>query len=268
MACGGPAGEAGRGTLLPREQLGALLGIFGLAERTGVARFFQIDQLLADGGLDRTALAVADGGDATAEQKQGGRDEEQARKARGGFHDEGGCVVGVAIGGRVAIRSAEGKGSTFRMTLPLTLAVMEGMVFSVANETYIMPLANIVECLRLTPKDIQTAAMGGHFLVIRGEVIPLIYLWQFFSIANAKSANHEGVVVVIEVEGGTKAGVVVDEIRGQQQVVVKSIESNYGKIEGAAAATVLGDGQVALILDADAFGRLVSARGGGQRAVH
>jgi len=172
-----------------------------------------------------------------------------------------------AIGGRVAIRSVEGQGSTFRMTLPLTLAVMEGMVFSVASETYIMPLANIVECLRLTPKDIQTAAMGGHFLVIRGEVIPLIYLWQYFSIDNAKSEKSEGVVVVIDVEGGTKAGVVVDEIRGQQQVVVKSIESNYGKIDGAAAATVLGNGQVALILDADAFGRMVSIRGG-QRAAH
>ena len=171
-----------------------------------------------------------------------------------------------AIGGRVAIRSAEGKGSTFRMTLPLTLAVMEGMVFSVATETYIMPLANIVECLRLTPQVVQTAAMGGHFLVIRGEVIPLIYLWQFFNIKNAKSVKLEGVVVVIEVEGGTKAGVVVDEIRGQQQVVVKSIESNYGKIDGAAAATVLGEGQVALILDADAFGRMVSARAGSQRS--
>lgn len=173
-----------------------------------------------------------------------------------------------AIGGRVAIRSAEGKGSTFRMTLPLTLAVMEGMVFSVATETYIMPLANIVECLRLTPQVVQTAAMGGHFLVIRGEVIPLIYLWQYFNINNAKSVKLEGVVVVIEVEGGTKAGVVVDEIRGQQQVVVKSIESNYGKIDGAAAATVLGDGQVALILDADAFARMVSARAGSQRSVH
>lgn len=171
-----------------------------------------------------------------------------------------------AIGGRVSIRSAEGKGSTFRMTLPLTLAVMEGMVTAVADETYILPLANIVECLRLTPKDVQTAALGGHFLVIRGEVIPLIYLWQYFNIENAKSQKQEGVVVVIEVEGGTKAGVVVDEIRGQQQVVVKSIEANYGKIEGAAAATVMGNGHVALILDADAFARLVSARPTGQRS--
>ena len=174
-----------------------------------------------------------------------------------------------AIGGRVSIASAEGSGSTFRMTLPLTLAVMEGMVVAVAKETYILPLANIVECLRLMPKDVQAAAMGGQFLIIRGEVIPLIYLCQFFHLANAKSRKQEGVVVVIEVEGGTKAGLVVDEIRGQQQVVVKSIEANYGKIDGAAAATVLGNGQVALIVDADAFARLVSVgRTSGQRSVN
>ena len=174
-----------------------------------------------------------------------------------------------ATGGRVAIRSVPGKGSTFRMTLPLTLAVMEGMVVAVGAETYILPLANIVECIRVRPADIQLAAMGGQFLVLRGEVIPLIYLCRFFNVANAKTGDkaHEGVVMVIEVEGGAKAGLVVDEIRGQQQVVVKSLEANYGRIDGAAAATVMGDGQVALIVDVDAFARLVSVgRGAGTRA--
>ena len=142
------------------------------------------------------------------------------------------------------------------MTLPLTLAVMDGMVVSLGAETYIMPIANIVECLRPQKGDIQRAGDGGDVLLLRGEIVPVLRLGAYFKVPDASSDLRDGVVVVVEVEGGAKLGLAVDELLGQQQVVIKSIEENYGQIEGIGAATILGNGQVALILDVDAFGRL------------
>jgi len=157
------------------------------------------------------------------------------------------------LGGRVVIRSTPGKGSTVSLTLPLTLAVMDGMVVSCGRETYIVPISSIIECLRPQPGMVQRAGDGGDVLVLRGEVVPLQYLGRVFHIAEAKAALAEGVIVVVEVEGGAKLGLVVDDLLGQQQVVVKSIEENFGAIDGIGAATIMGDGQVALILDVDAL---------------
>lgn len=166
------------------------------------------------------------------------------------------------LGGRIGIKSAPGKGSSITLTLPLTLAVMDGMVVSLGSETYIMPIANIVECLRPQKGDIQRAGDGGDVLLLRGEIVPVLRLGTYFKVSDARSDLRDGVVVVVEVEGGAKLGLAVDELLGQQQVVIKSIEENYGQIDGVGAATILGNGQVALILDVDAFGRL--DRPGGQ----
>ena len=165
------------------------------------------------------------------------------------------------LGGRIGIKSTPGKGSAISLTLPLTLAVMDGMVLSLGSETFIIPIASIVECLRPQKGDIQKAGDGGDVLLLRGEIVPVLRLSDFFEIADARDDLVNGVVVVVEVEGGAKLGLAVDDLLGQQQVVIKSIEENYGQIEGVGAATILGNGQVALILDVDGFGRLGQTNG-------
>lgn len=156
-----------------------------------------------------------------------------------------------ALGGRVTIRSAIGKGSTFQLTLPLTLAVMDGMVVRVGTETYILPLGSIIECFRPQASDLNYVVNIGEVLRLRGEVVPLIALARLFSVEDGEPDPQKGVVIVADTEDGGPVGIVVDEIKGQQQVVVKSIEENFRAIDGVAAATILGNGEVALILDLD-----------------
>jgi len=112
-------------------------------------------------------------------------------------------------------------------------------------------------------------AEGREVLLLRGEVIPLINLGEFFDVPGGSIKTSDGVIVVLDLDGTNKLGIIVQELIGQQQVVIKSLEVNYGRIEGVAAATILGDGQVALILDVDAFARLTASgnRSGGQRLV-
>jgi two-component system chemotaxis sensor kinase CheA len=154
-----------------------------------------------------------------------------------------------ALGGRIAVDSREGKGSRFQLSLPLTLAILDGMAVAVGAESYIVPLTNIMESLRPKPDSIHPVTGQGDVLAIRDEYVPLIYLHRRFDVPDAVTDPCKGIVVVVESEGANRIGLVVDDLLGQQQVVVKSLEANYGPVDGIGGATVLGDGRVALILD-------------------
>jgi two-component system chemotaxis sensor kinase CheA len=154
-----------------------------------------------------------------------------------------------ALGGRISLQSRAGAGSRFVLSLPLTLAILDGMIVAVGAESYIVPLANIVESLRPKRSDIHAVAGCGDVVAIRGQYIPLVHLANYFDVPDAENDAARGIVVVVEHERAGHVGLVVDELVGQQQVVVKSLEANYGAVPGIGGATILGNGRVALILD-------------------
>lgn len=157
-----------------------------------------------------------------------------------------------ALGGRISITSRPGLGSTFTLSLPLTLAVLDGMVVDVAGETLVIPLACIVESLRPKAEEIRPLGPVGSVLAVRDSFVPLIDVGLTLNYRDRSPPPTEGVVLLVEGEDGSRAALVADAIHGQRQVVIKSLEQNYQQVEGVAAATILGDGRVALILDVDA----------------
>jgi len=152
------------------------------------------------------------------------------------------------LGGSVGVRSATGKGSTFTITLPLTLAIIEGLVTAVGSERYIVPLISVVESLRLHPDAVRKIAGGGEVFSFRNAYLPILRLHQAFSCADAVTAIERGIVVVVE-DGTRRVGLLVDALVGQQQAVIKSLEAHYRRVRGISGATVLSDGSVALIVD-------------------
>lgn len=157
-----------------------------------------------------------------------------------------------AMGGNVEIRSVPGSGTTIAISLPLTLAILDGMSVKVGDEVYILPLGYVVESLQPAPIDVKEIAGQGRLVKVREEYLPLIPLYQIFDIEPAFSDPSQGILVILESEG-KKAALLVDGLVGQQQVVVKNLESNFRKVAGISGATILGDGGVSLILDVSAL---------------
>ena len=157
-----------------------------------------------------------------------------------------------ALGGTIDIRSARGFGTTILISLPLTLAILDGMSIRSGDEIYILPLGFVVESLQPARADVKEIHGQGRVVKVRGEYLPLIPLYQMFNIEPRITDPCEGILVILEAEG-RKAALFVDELVGQQQVVVKNLEANYRKVAGISGATILGDGGVALILDVGAL---------------
>ena len=153
------------------------------------------------------------------------------------------------LGGKIEIKSFPGKGSKFLITLPLTLAIVDGQSVAVGGETYIVPLVSIVESMQLKPTQVsRLAGSRNEVISFRGDYLPIIRLHEVFGVEPRSRALHEGLIVVAEGDG-RRVGLFVDDLLGQQQVVIKSLETNYGRIDGVSGATILGDGSVSLILD-------------------
>ncbi|HAY3271779.1 TPA: chemotaxis protein CheA [Escherichia coli] len=177
------------------------------------------------------------------------------------------------MGGHVEIQSMQGTGTTIRILLPLTLAILDGMSVRVADEVFILPLTlaildgmsvrvadevfilplnAVMESLQPREADLHPLAGGERVLEVRGEYLPIVELWKVFNVAGAKTEATQGIVVILQ-SGGRRYALLVDQLIGQHQVVVKNLESNYRKVPGISAATILGDGSVALIVDVSAL---------------
>lgn len=156
------------------------------------------------------------------------------------------------MGGHVEIHSQAGKGTAIRILLPLTLAILDGMSVKVNDEVFILPLNAVMESLQPQAEDLHPLAGGERVLQVRGEYLPLVELFRVFEVAGAKTDATQGIVVILQ-SAGRRYALLVDQLIGQHQVVVKNLESNYRKVPGISAATILGDGSVALIVDVSAL---------------
>ena len=159
-----------------------------------------------------------------------------------------------ALGGTVEIDSAEGYGMSVKVRLPLTLAIMDGMSIGVGDECYILPLSSVVESFQVQPHMIKTIGGTGRVVEVRDEFMPVIDLERVFDVPRFDFENVSNIMVVVEADGA-RVALLVDELLGQQQVVVKNLEANYRKVEDVSGATIMGDGRVALILDVGALVR-------------
>jgi two-component system chemotaxis sensor kinase CheA len=153
-----------------------------------------------------------------------------------------------ALGGTVDIDSAEGYGMRVSVRLPLTLAIMDGMSVGVGEEVYILPLSSVVESFQVQPDMVKTVGGSGRVVKVRDEYMPVLELDRVFDVPRFDFEHVSGIMVVVEAEGG-RVVLLVDELLGQQQVVVKNLEANYRKVNDVSGATIMGDGRVALILD-------------------
>jgi two-component system chemotaxis sensor kinase CheA len=163
------------------------------------------------------------------------------------------------MGGHVEISSREGRGTTTRIVLPLTLAILNGMSVKVGEEAYILPLSYVIESLQPRAEHLHSITADGHVIKVRGEYLPLIELHRVFDVAGAQTQPTQGILVIVQADD-TRFALLVDELLGQHQVVVKNLETNYRKVPGISAATILGDGSVAFIIDVGAMPRIQRAQ--------
>lgn len=159
-----------------------------------------------------------------------------------------------ALSGSLTIGSNEGQGTCIRLKLPLTLAIVDGLTLRIGSKAFVLPLLSIIESFRPSSEQLKRVLGSGEVVRVRGEPIPLVRLYELLSIEPEQTDPCQALVVIVEA-GASKLGFLVDEILGQAQVVVKSLETNYHKVEGIMGATILGDGRVGLILDAEAIAR-------------
>lgn len=162
-----------------------------------------------------------------------------------------------ALGGQVELDSVAGRGSRTVIRLPLTLAILDGMSVSVGGEIYILPLNCVVESLQPSADQMKTISGQGQVVRLRNEYVPVLALWQLFNLKSEVREAHRGILVILEAEG-RKVALLVDELVGQQQVVIKNLEANYRRVPCISGATIMGDGHVALILDFAELVRTVS----------
>lgn len=158
----------------------------------------------------------------------------------------------MALGGRVAIMSTPGLGTEFTISLPLTLAVMDGMVVSVGNQTMVAPIASILETMRPAKEELHMGP-NGQYLSVRGKFVPIVDVADSLGFPTKHSENESPLLLLVENENQSQCALIVDEVHDQRQVVIKGLEHNYATVSGVSAATVLGNGQIALILDLDAI---------------
>ncbi len=158
-----------------------------------------------------------------------------------------------ALGGRVSIASVPGQGTEFTITLPLTLAVMDGMVVTVAGDTLVVPITSIIETIRPLPGDLHRIGTDDMLLSIRGRMIPVVDVARSLGFVSKSDQSMAPLLLLVESETLGECALVVDAVQDQRQVVIKSLESNFGTVPGVSAATVLGDGRIALILDPEAI---------------
>lgn len=162
-----------------------------------------------------------------------------------------------SLGGRVSIASVPGQGTTFTIALPLTLAVLEGMLIGVGNQTMVLPLSCIIETLRPAASQVHRLGQSARLVATRGAMVPIIDLCAAFGFAPTESGGS--VLILVECETGQRAALEVQHILDQRQVVIKSLEDNYGTVPGISAATILGDGRIALIVDPEELVRQATA---------
>jgi len=171
------------------------------------------------------------------------------------------------LGGSIEVNSHKGQGTCFIIRLPLTLAILDGLSVQVGSHTYILPLISIIESVRINTAQVSRPAGGPEIYGIRNEYIPLLRLYDLFQIEPRSTQLEDGLLVIVEADG-KKAGLYVDDLLGQQQVVIKSLATHYRKVEGISAATILGDGTVAMILDVTGLIRLAHAKSQRTMAPH
>lgn len=166
----------------------------------------------------------------------------------------------VRLGGNIEIKSKQGHGSIFRISLPLTLAILDGQIISVGKEKYIVPIASIIESIQVKPDMVNKVSGKGEVFELRGEYLPIVRMHEFFEVEEGYIDELEkGILVVVEGDG-RKCGLFVDLLLGQQQIVIKSLETNFVRIQGLSGATIFGDGSVALILDIPGMVRQATER--------